>query len=81
MPSPNTTTYHLEGDDLARVITLCASHGLAVHAATRRGVLLELSPDSLDDLPPADTLREIADALGGDGVRYVSLLIGSRDPS
>ena len=81
MASLNTTTYPLEGDDLARVITLCASHGLAIHAAKRRGVLLELTPDSLDDLPDAHTLRELADTLGGDGVRYVSLLIGSRDPS
>ena len=48
MASPNTTTYPLEGDDLARVITLCASHGLAIHAATRRGVLLELEPHGLD---------------------------------
>ena len=50
-------------------------------ALIERGVLLELTPDSLDDLPDAQTLREIADALGGDGIRYVSLLIGSRDPS
>ncbi len=81
MSSSNSTTYPLEGDDLTRIVSLCASHGLAIHAATRRGVLLELSPDSLDDLPPAQTLREIADALGGDGIRYVSLLIGSRDSS
>ncbi len=79
--SSTTATHTLDGDDLARVIALCSSHGLSVHAATRRGVMLELTPVSLDELPTPETLRELADALGGDGVRYVSLLIGARDPS
>ena len=62
---------------LDHIQALCASFGLEVVDAHRHGVMLTLVPRSLDHLPEAHTLREIADALGGDGVRYVTL---SLDP-
>ena len=68
----------LDGDALERVQQTCATRGLDVVAACRRGVMLELTPASLDALPGADALREIADDLGGDGIRYVSLLLEER---
>lgn len=52
---------------------VCARFGLDVVAAHRHGVMLTLVPRDLDHLPDAQALREIADALGGDGVRYVTL--------
>lgn len=57
-------------DELTRV---CARFGLEIVDATRHGVMLTLVPRSLEGLPDAQALREIADALGGDGVRYVTL--------
>lgn len=61
-------------DPLARrAQALCQAHGLALRGVRRQGVLLELLPLTLETLPDAALLREIADALAGDGIRYVAL--------
>lgn len=61
------------------MIALCAARGLEVTDVHLRGVLLELTPSSLEQLPSAETLRALADELGGDGVRYVALALEARD--
>ena len=63
----------LSGAHHVRVREVCEAHGLAVREVRQRGVLLELVPVSLERLPSAGVLRELADALAGDGVRYVAL--------
>jgi hypothetical protein len=52
---------------------VCARFGLEIVAARRHGVMLTLVPCDLEHIPDAQALREIADALGGDGIRYVTL--------
>lgn len=69
----------VDGEFLARVLAVCEAHGLRVNAARRVGVLLLLQPDTLEAMPEAEALRQIAEALAGDGVRYVALSIASRD--
>lgn len=64
---------HAGAEDLEALKRLCAQFGLTITGARRQGVLLEVAPESLEALPDADTLRLIADELGGDGVRYVAL--------
>lgn len=64
----STTTLPL--DELKAV---CARFGLEIIAAHRHGVMLTLVPHNLEHIPDAQALREIADALGGDGIRYVTL--------
>jgi hypothetical protein len=66
-------TQSLDPDTLAHIAQTCASHQLPIRHAERHGTLLVLTPASLHELPSADTLRELADSLGGDGIRYVTL--------
>jgi len=61
------------------MIALCAARGLDVIDVHQRGVLLEITPSSLEQLPSAEALRALADELGGDGVRYVALALEARD--
>lgn len=68
-----TLTSFLSPGELARIMEVCARHGLVICGARRQGVLLELLPQTLEALPSAHTLRAIAEALAGDGVRYVAL--------
>lgn len=63
----------IEGSELKRIREVAGRFGLEVLGASRRGVMLELVPKDLGALPSASELAEIADALAGDGVRYVSL--------
>lgn len=79
MTSP--TTYMIQGDALEALRTHCRAIGLEIRGARRRGVSLELLPASLDDLPGPAALRELADALGGDGVRYVALSLEEEETS
>lgn len=69
----------LRGAALEAVQAQCATHGLVICGARRTGAMLELRPASLDALPDAMTLRQLADALGGDGVRYVTLALEPED--
>lgn len=71
----------LSAEALDHLRTLCAAHGLALRTARQRGVLLELVPVTLDHLPAPHQMRELADALGGDGVRYVALALEDTDPT
>ena len=64
-----------------KIRDICTKQGLTIEGASRRGVLLELTPVSLDDLPSAMELAAIADELAGDGVRYVALAIDGASPS
>lgn len=63
----------LSQDELEHIKATCAEHGLKITHARRKGVMLELQPATLDALPSAQTLRSLADVLGGDGIRYVTL--------
>ncbi len=74
------TTFMIQGDALHALRARCHAMGLEIRGARRRGTSLELMPSSLDHLPDAEVLREIADALGGDGVRYVSLSLEETAP-
>jgi len=65
--------YPLTGAQLDDVRRVAMEYDLEVDEAWRHGVMLVLRPRSFDTLPDHDTLRELADALGGDGVRYVTL--------
>ncbi|MEM1348674.1 MAG: hypothetical protein AAGI01_08980 [Myxococcota bacterium] len=65
--------HFLTGAPLDEVRRLAMEHGLDVVEAWRHGVMLVLRPRDLGALPDRDALRELADALGGDGVRYVTL--------
>lgn len=69
---PMTRT-SLTPEQLAHIAEVCTAHQLLIRGARRHGVLLELWPESLDSLPDSHTLRAIAEALAGDGVRYVAL--------
>lgn len=69
----------VDGETLARVRAVCEAHGLAVRGASRVGVLLLLQPETLEAMPEAEALRQVAEALAGDGIRYVALTISSRD--
>lgn len=63
----------IEGQELERIREIALEFGLDIVGARRQGVMLELSPRDLKNLPAAGVMAEIADALGGDGIRYVSL--------
>ncbi len=69
----------LRGEALDALRACARSLGLEVARAARQGVLLRLWPASLDALPSADALRELADLLGGDGVRFVALVLDEPD--
>lgn len=69
----------LRGAALEAVVARCAAHGLVICGARRAGAMLELRPASLDALPDAMLLRQLADELGGDGVRYVTLALEAED--
>lgn len=72
----STTLSH---DELERIKATCAEHGLLITNARRKGVMLELEPASLEALPSAQTLSALADVLGGDGIRYVALVLEDDD--
>jgi hypothetical protein len=63
----------IEGRELEHIREVAGRFGLEVAGARRQGVMLELTPKDLGALPAASELAEIADALAGDGIRYVSL--------
>lgn len=69
----------LSPDELERIKATCAEHGLLIINARRKGVMLELEPASLEALPSAQTLSALADVLGGDGIRYVALVLEDDD--
>lgn len=62
----------------AQIIAACAEHGLTITDVIQKGVMLELVPASLSGLPDAATLRQLADQIGGDGIRYVTLSLEPR---
>lgn len=72
----STTLSH---DELEHIKATCAEHGLMITNARRKGVMLELEPASLEALPSAQTLSALADVLGGDGIRYVALVLDGED--
>ncbi len=76
---PRMTRNALSAQQLQQITEVCAAHHLVIRGARRHGVLLELLPEQLDDLPDAHTLRAIAEALAGDGVRYVALALDEPD--
>lgn len=63
----------LEARELETIRDVCVAHGLELSTAYRRGVLLILVPRSLDEVPDSGVLRQIAEALAQDNVRYVAL--------
>lgn len=63
----------LTDESFEQLAGICKRFGLDIVAASRQGVMLTVTPRSLDALPDAETLRELADALGGEGIRYVTL--------
>ena len=67
----------VEGESFLAVRLACEAHGLHILAARRVGVLLLLQPASLEAIPDAEALRQIAEALAGENVRYVALSISS----
>lgn len=73
------TRTSLTTEQLAHIVEVCAAHHLVIRGARRQGVLLELCPESLEALPDAHTLRAIAEALAGDGVRYVALALDEHE--
>ena len=64
--------------ELHRVRQICGEHGLTIVEVRRRGVLLELVPADLAQVPDPEALRQIAEALGGDGIRHVALALEER---
>ena len=69
----------LPPDQLDAIIARAAAYELKLVGASRRGVTLELEPASLDDLPSASALRALAEELGGEGIRYVTLSLEVAD--
>ena len=59
----------------AGVMRRCEELGLKVRRVRRRGVMVELVPEDLAQAVGcgAEVLREVADAVGGEGVRHVAL--------
>ena len=54
----------------------CHRHGLMVEDIRRNEEVLVLVPTSLDMLPPAARLQELADELRGmDGIEHVTLAV------
>lgn len=68
-------TQDIPNEQLLNMQRVCKQFGLDIKHATRHGVMLSLVPVSLESLPGAEQLRAIADHLGGDGVRYVTLVL------
>ena len=87
MTSPSVDSGHdetgrwrpVEGELLARAHRAAAEAGLSVRAVRQRGVMLEIVPWDLSALPPIEAMREMADALAGDGVRYVTLALSGEE--
>ena len=65
----------VQGELLERALRAASEAGLRVRAVRQRGVMLEIVPHDLEALPPIEAMRELADALAGDGIRYVTLAL------
>ena len=62
-----------------QIAAICARFGLQIVKTRRHGVMLELVVERLDALPSVSALSQIAEALAGDGVRYVALALEERE--
>lgn len=60
-------------EDIEDLVALCAGYGLRIVGAEVAGEVLQLVPVSLEGLPGAAVLGEIAEALRPLGYRYVTL--------
>lgn len=63
-------------EDIDDLIALCARMGLEIRGAEVAGEVLQLVPRSLEGLPGAAVMGEIAEALAPLGYRYVTLGLG-----
>lgn len=70
----------LDDADREAIADVCGRHEFPVADATLDGDVLKLTPESLDDLPGAETLEAIADALEDDRFRYVTFAVPETDP-
>ena len=52
---------------------LCGKRGLTVDRVERRGVVLVIYPKKGSSLPAAEKLKEIAEAVDVEGIRYTTL--------
>lgn len=66
-------------EDIDDLIGLCARFGLQIRGAEVAGDVLQLVPVTLESLPGAAVLGEIAEALKPLGYRYVTLGLGGQD--
>ena len=57
------------------VVDECRRRGLSIRDVEQDGAVLILEPDGVVDLPEAPTLREIAEAIDVEGVRFVTLAL------
>ncbi|MBA2665010.1 MAG: hypothetical protein H0U74_22175 [Bradymonadaceae bacterium] len=62
-------------DDIDDLKSLCARFGLTLSGAEVQGELLQLVPQSLEGLPDAARLRQLAIELAPLGYRYVTLAL------
>lgn len=59
-----------------QIVTLCSHHGLLVREVRRAHDVLVLVPESLDVMPPAARLQQLAEALKEEGdFKYVALAV------
>ena len=56
-----------------QVAQKCRSHGLTIIGIRREGEVLVLEPADDGELPPAKSLRCLADDIDIEGIRYVAL--------
>ncbi len=59
--------------------TTCAEWNFPLGEISRHGEVLALSPTTLDELPNAGRLSELADALEQHGYRYVTFAVPHTD--
>lgn len=74
-PENDTDTPPVEENDRAEIQAVCADHDFPLETIDAGDELLRLVPASLEGLPNADQLQQLADDLEDRGFRFVTFVV------